>query len=1201
MRYRFILCLLVFGWLPVLATNYSDRSLDQFAAWVESSNPENDPVMAFLKAEMIYMLGHESGQQDRIADLLADLFSRVRHQESKAAIGYYYIQQCRHLGRLDAISEAVRELGYLEEVKLLGPLAPRSDFDLKALISGASHPGLDRAVDWRRQRSFGEADYWSEGLGNFGYFAASQTVYPNQSAGVLVTTWFRVPKKGTVRLGLGWSQKMRAWINQTEVFRGDGEQKAFPDQSVKTVRLKKGWHRLTIYSETQGDNLNLGFYARLTDMEGRPLQVEADRRDKVPSKKVVDAENPEPRLLALASKMSEAELGCTLLIRQTIHHPEYGDAKVILARAFHKKYMKVVAEKLLTLAEDANEKWEILNEYLANVSEDVNPTYRAWAYTQLGQVALEQARFWEARRLAEKALEEDAGYWPAQLLENNTFATLGLDGQALRQTTNLAEKYPNTPWIMMDLCDLYWGMHYRGEGEPLLDRILEVRHASTKYSERKAELLKSRGDLEALESLFQLSIRESPYAITNLLAYAEFLANNRQLEKAEGLLSRFLGQFPENPFLLEAMGEVRLRRGAEDALSYLERALALRPQNPELENLIALTQSEQESFYQPFAIDEAPDVDVLEVSPVAINFENQVRKVSPSGQSSTYFQLEYEVLDEQANQEFPGYSFSYAPLRQKAKILKAEIKRGEQTILLTKHGRQRISDPAYRMYYDLVAYQIAFPALEVGDRIHLEYRIDDTNSKNIFGDYFGDFQYFSKRYPAKRLAYTLILPKGRTVYHHVEKMEPEFQDRIIGDNRVLTWQLDQVSPYETEALMPGLTGYLPYLSLSSFKDWQDMASWYAKLIEEQLKLDHDTKNLVGELTEGLTDPLEIVKVIHEYVVTHTRYVALEFGVHGYKPYQVNQVCSRQFGDCKDKASLLVAMLREAGVEASIVIVRTSDEGEVNPYPASLNYFNHAIAYVPEFDLYLDGTAEFSGIRELPEMDQGGLALIVDKDGNGTLKNIPIYDENREDYSLSVAVRADGEAQVEGAMSFAGIVNPELRQYLSIESQLPSDLQNLMVDMLPGLDVQQAEREGRRINEPITLTFQGVSNQLLEQSGSQWKIPLNILNGRLVQKFAPNARRKFPLNFGPPQIKEVNLDIAAPEGYRFTKVPDTLDLENENISVRIAFEKPNAGHCKVNYRLAFKKPQVNPDDYTQLRDLMQAHDRVLDQAIFVGNQ
>ena len=58
------------------------------------------------------------------------------------------------------------------------------------------------------------------------------------------------------------------------------------------------------------------------------------------------------------------------------------------------------------------------------------------------------------------------------------------------------------------------------------------------------------------------------------------------------------------------------------------------------------------------------------------------------------------------------------------------------------------------------------------------------------------------------------------------------------------------------------------------------------------------------------------------MLENTRYVALEFGIHGYKPYRVSQVLSRRFGDCKDKASLLMVLLREVGVEAELVLLRT---------------------------------------------------------------------------------------------------------------------------------------------------------------------------------------------------------------------------------------------------------------------------------------
>ena len=66
-----------------------------------------------------------------------------------------------------------------------------------------------------------------------------------------------------------------------------------------------------------------------------------------------------------------------------------------------------------------------------------------------------------------------------------------------------------------------------------------------------------------------------------------------------------------------------------------------------------------------------------------------------------------------------------------------------------------------------------------------------------------------------------------------------------------------------------------------------------------------------------------VRAVYNFVVENTRYVGLEFGIHGYKPYKVTQVLARRFGDCKDKASLLLALLREVGVDADLVLVRTA--------------------------------------------------------------------------------------------------------------------------------------------------------------------------------------------------------------------------------------------------------------------------------------
>src|SRR6476620_1365289 len=127
-----------------------------------------------------------------------------------------------------------------------------------------------------------------------------------------------------------------------------------------------------------------------------------------------------------------------------------------------------------------------------------------------------------------------------------------------------------------------------------------------------------------------------------------------------------------------------------------------------------------------------------------------------------------------------------------------------------------------------------------------------------------------------------------------------------------------------------------------------------------------------------------MRAIYDEVVQRTRYVALEFGIYGYKPRPCALTFARGWGDCKDKATLIVTMLKEAGIPASLVLVRTGMRGEFETEPASLAPFDHAIAYVPSMNLFLDVTAEYSGSTELPAMDRAALALLAAEPAKGKL-------------------------------------------------------------------------------------------------------------------------------------------------------------------------------------------------------------------------
>ena len=189
------------------------------------------------------------------------------------------------------------------------------------------------------------------------------------------------------------------------------------------------------------------------------------------------------------------------------------------------------------------------------------------------------------------------------------------------------------------------------------------------------------------------------------------------------------------------------------------------------------------------------------------------------------------------------------------------------------------------------------------------------------------------------------------------------------------------------------------------------------------------------------------------------------------------------------------------------------------------------------------------------------------------------------------------ADISGELSYRGVVTPGVRQHLAIDTKLSRNLQELMAETVPGLNVLEADREGTRINDPIRLTFKGVSNQLFQVGNGEVKLPLSILNSQLTQSYTPNATRRYPIEFGVPKSKTVEIKIDAPEGYVLGRIPESLEVEDDNFLARITIDKRNARQVWVNYKVTFKTPRVEPDDYSALRDMMQAHDRVLDQSIY----
>ena len=153
-----------------------------------------------------------------------------------------------------------------------------------------------------------------------------------------------------------------------------------------------------------------------------------------------------------------------------------------------------------------------------------------------------------------------------------------------------------------------------------------------------------------------------------------------------------------------------------------------------------------------------------------------------------------------------------------------------------------------------------------------------------------------------------------------------------------------------------------------------MGRYYWGLVRDQLTPNEELRRTVDTVLQGVDrkDEQAVVRALYNFVVTNTRYVALEFGIHGYKPYRVDRVLARRFGDCKDKASLIHAMLKVAGVDSRLVLLRMRDLGAHRRgagEPRRLQPRHRLRA--ASFDLYLDGTAEFHGAQRAAQLGPRG--------------------------------------------------------------------------------------------------------------------------------------------------------------------------------------------------------------------------------------
>ncbi|HEX2123055.1 MAG TPA: DUF3857 domain-containing transglutaminase family protein, partial [Thermoanaerobaculia bacterium] len=270
------------------------------------------------------------------------------------------------------------------------------------------------------------------------------------------------------------------------------------------------------------------------------------------------------------------------------------------------------------------------------------------------------------------------------------------------------------------------------------------------------------------------------------------------------------------------------------------------------------------------------------------------------------------------------------------------------------------------------------PAVAVGSVV--EQLITYESKESVYDGATSDVFFFGGFEPVHRARFVVDAPAGLALHFvNQARIEPRKEER---DGRQhIVYEGGPFARYEDfEWNLPFDVAPLPWVGVSNSKSWQELAKRYAEIVEKQIanaSLAKEAREAIGNAKERR----EVVAKALAWMQKRVRYAGVEVGESSVVPRSPQTVLSNRYGDCKDKATLLVALLRHAGIKAHVALLRAGDDFDVPRDLPGLGMFNHAIVLVHPIDggpepIWVDPTDEFARAGELPIMDQGRLALVA---------------------------------------------------------------------------------------------------------------------------------------------------------------------------------------------------------------------------------
>ena len=682
-----------------------------------------------------------------------------------------------------------------------------------------------------------------------------------------------------------------------------------------------------------------------------------------------------------------------------------------------------------------------------------------------------------------------------------------------------------------------------------------------------------------------------PYDPALFSEMATYHSTAKEYGLAEENVMKALQRSPYNEYYWEQLGDIkRDQNKSAESIDAYNKSLLFDPNQYDVINKLRILKGRSESYQLVPAVNvdevisrDNPAEAIISDRGYYIILEEKSAVMHPGGAVEEYNTFIVRVTNENGINEFKESNIGYG--------------RGQNLLI---EQSEVVKPSGAKIKGERNDNSIVFTNLEAGDVIVFRYRMQNFHYGRFGRDFYNQ-HFFEKGVYIAKSKFTLLAPPAQKINYVFTHSTVKPVITNVEDLKQYSWEVVKQAPLKEESFMPAWVDVVPVLHVSTIAQWNDIARWYADMInnssEESYELTTVFEKLFPKDEHVALNQFEKARRIYNFIQQNIRYSSVSFRQSAYLPQSATITLSTRLGDCKDLSNLFMTLCRMAKIESRMVLVDTRENGMRDMILPSLN-FNHCItkASLDGKEYYVELTDNYLPFASLPNNLPNALILEIPKKGETQtveLKPLIASTKTNDITTASISLKLEGSDLVVNVASskYGNLTSSVRSSYLNVpyekqlktlEESCASTYKNVIMDTVSFSDLSKLED-----SLSMQYTFR-LKDEIMEIGSLRtFKLPFIDVVATL-NKFSANTRT-YPLDYNGYEntdTYDTRIIVEIPSGKKLVETPANESFSFGKMTYSLSYKLAAPGKLEVIRKFTSNRNEIPAKDYMDFRSFVE---------------